>query len=360
MEKKLAQIEERYNELSLLLSDPKVVADRQAYEDLAREFGKLSRIIELHREYRGVLGRIEDDRVILGSEEDEELLSMAREEMDELSKRRDELEGTIKEAIIEPDPADHKNAIVEIRSGTGGGEASLFALDLFRMYHRFAERKGWKVEVMSSHPTEVGGFREVVFSLSAKDDRVFGLMKYENGVHRVQRVPATESSGRIHTSAASVVVLPEADDVEVKIEDDEIRVDVFRSSGPGGQSVNTTDSAVRITHIPTGLVVQCQDEKSQLKNKRKAMKVLRARLLDQQRTLRQREVGTLRRRIVGSGDRSEKVRTYNYPQGRVTDHRIKLTLHRLDEVMDGGLDDLLEALRKADLEERALSPRAGG
>ena len=359
MKEKLRHIEERYRELNELLSDPSVVANRRLYEESVREFGKVSRIMELYGEYRDVVSRMEDDRAIIQEGADDELVAIAREEIDGLSARKDELEAGILELLLEPDPDDRKDVIVEIRAGTGGSEASLFAGDLFRMYSRYADRMGWKLEVMDSHPTEVGGFKEIVFSLSSSEGGIYGVMKYESGVHRVQRVPETESSGRIHTSAASVVVMPEADEIDVQIADEEIRVDVFRSSGPGGQSVNTTDSAVRLTHIPTGIVVQCQDEKSQLKNKRKAMAVLRARLLDLKQREQRREVGSMRRKIVGSGDRSEKIRTYNYPQGRVTDHRINLTLYRLDAIMDGEMDELLESLRRADVEERMSEVGAG-
>jgi peptide chain release factor 1 len=355
MWKKLQALKSRFHEIEAELSDPGVVSNRPKFEELAREYGKLTRIMDLYERHRTVSARIEEDRSFLEGGEDEELGDIAREEIEELTDQKEKLEEEIRQMLLEPDPSDEKNIIVEIRAGTGGGEASLFAMDLFRMYSRFSDRKGWKLDVMNTHPTEVGGIREIVFGLSSGDSGIYRVMKYENGVHRVQRVPETESSGRIHTSAATVVVLPEADEIEMEIDEGDIRVDVFRSSGPGGQSVNTTDSAVRITHLPTGLVVQCQDEKSQLKNKRKALKVMRARLLDVKRREREIEVGDLRRKIVGSGDRSEKIRTYNYPQGRVTDHRIQLTLYQLDGVMDGDLDTLLESLRKADLEEQAAT-----
>ncbi len=355
MIKKLQEVEERYNEISLLLSDPKTVANRQKYEELAREFGKLSRIMELYGEYRDTISRIQDDETIIEEGEDQELVDLAREEIGELTARRDELDSRIRELLLEPDPSDDKDVIVEIRAGTGGDEASLFVTNLFRMYGRYADKMGWKMDIMNSNATEVGGFREIVFGLSCPGNGVYSLMKYENGVHRVQRVPETESSGRIHTSAATVVVLPEADEVEIEIDEEDIRVDVYRSSGPGGQSVNTTDSAVRLTHIPTGLIVQCQDEKSQLKNRKKAMKVLRARLLDLKMAEQRQEVGDMRRKIVGSGDRSEKVRTYNYPQGRVTDHRINLTLYQLEEIMNGDVNKLIDSLRKADIAERLSS-----
>jgi peptide chain release factor 1 len=358
VEKKLQEIEAKYNELSARLSDPEAMSNRQRYEEWVREFRKLSRIMELYGEYKKIVARIEEDTAVIEEEEDEELMGIAREEIEELTVQRDQLEDEIKELLLDPDPEDHKDVIIEIRAGTGGDEASLFVTDLFRMYSRYADKMNWSLELMNSHPTEIGGFKEITFGISGSGDGLYSVLKYENGVHRVQRVPDTESSGRIHTSAASVVVLPEADEVEVDIDEQEIRIDVFRSSGPGGQSVNTTDSAVRITHIPTGLVVQCQDEKSQLKNKRKALKVLRARLLDKKQSEKQREVGALRRQIVGSGDRSEKIRTYNYPQGRVTDHRIKLTLYKLNDIMDGDMGTLLDSLRKADLAERLSSIHA--
>ena len=359
MEKRLKELKKRYEELGAILSDPALASKRQRYEELAREYGKLSRLMEVYREYRQAIARIEEDQNLLEEEADPELSTIAREEIRELTRRKGDLEDRLKELLLEPDPADDRDVIVEIRSGTGGGEASLFVADLFRMYRRFADKQGWRVEVMSTHPTEVGGFREVIFGLSVAEDGIYSRLKYESGVHRVQRVPETESSGRVHTSAASVVVLPEADEVDVGINEDDIRVDVFRSSGPGGQSVNTADSAVRITHIPTGLVVQCQEERSQLKNKRKAMTVLRARLLDMRKREQQKEVGMLRKKIVGSGDRSEKIRTYNFPQSRVTDHRIHLTLYQLEEIMDGDLGTLIDALRKADLDEKATSLSSG-
>jgi peptide chain release factor 1 len=355
VKEKLQAVEARFHELNELLSEPGVMKDRQHYKELVREFDKVSRIMELYREYRGVLSRIQDDEAIIDEGEDMELVDIAREEIEDLIDRRDELEVGIRELLIDPDPDDHKDVILEIRAGTGGDEATLFVSDLFRMYSRYSDRMGWKLEVMNSHPTGLGGFKEIIFALSESENGIYSVMKYESGVHRVQRVPETESSGRIHTSAASVVVLPEADEIEVEIKEEEVRVDVYRSSGPGGQSVNTTDSAVRLTHIPTGLVVQCQDEKSQLKNKRKAMKVLRARLLDREQREQRQEVGSRRKQIVGSGDRSEKIRTYNYPQGRVTDHRINLTLYQLDTIMNGEMDTLLDSLRRADRAERVSS-----
>ncbi len=336
-----------------------MLKDRQRYKELVREFDKVSHIMELYREYRNVLSRIQDDEAIIEEGEDVELIDIAREEIEGLIDRREELEAAIQELLLDPDPDDQKDVILEIRAGTGGDEATLFVSDLFRMYSRYSDRMGWKLDVMNSHPTGLGGFKEIIFGLSSPENGVYSVMRYESGVHRVQRVPETESSGRIHTSAASVVVLPEADEVEVEIKEEDVRVDVFRSSGPGGQSVNTTDSAVRLTHIPTGVVVQCQDEKSQLKNKRKAIKVLRARLLDRKQMEQRQEVGSRRKKIVGTGDRSEKIRTYNYPQGRVTDHRIHLTLYQLDTIMDGELDRLLESLRRADLAERVSSLKSG-
>ncbi|RKY57440.1 MAG: peptide chain release factor 1, partial [Candidatus Latescibacterota bacterium] len=320
------------------------------------ERAELERTVELIKEYRSILRDIEEAEEILREGEDGDLETLAKEELKELKERKEKLEDELKLLLLPKDPEDAKDVILEVRAGTGGEEAALFAADLARMYTRYAERKGWKVEPMDSNPTELGGFKEVVFAISGED--VYRHLKYESGVHRVQRVPITESGGRIHTSAASVVVLPQAEEVEVEINPEDIRIDVFRSSGPGGQSVNTADSAVRIVHIPTGIVVQCQDERSQLQNKRKALQVLRARLLDMKRQEQEREIAERRRSSVRTGDRSVKIRTYNFPQNRVTDHRINLTLYRLEEILDGDLDELIEALWRADQEER-LAEMAG-
>jgi len=356
MLEKLKKIEDRFHELTELMARPEVASDYQRLQKLAKERAELERTVELIKEYRSILRDIEEAEEILREGEDGDLETLAKEELKELKERKEKLEDELKLLLLPKDPEDAKDVILEVRAGTGGEEAALFAADLARMYTRYAERKGWKVEPMDSNPTELGGFKEVVFAISGED--VYRHLKYESGVHRVQRVPITESGGRIHTSAASVVVLPQAEEVEVEINPEDIRIDVFRSSGPGGQSVNTADSAVRIVHIPTGIVVQCQDERSQLQNKRKALQVLRARLLDMKRQEQEREIAERRRSSVRTGDRSVKIRTYNFPQNRVTDHRINLTLYRLEEILDGDLDELIEALWRADQEER-LAEMAG-
>ena len=347
---KLETIEKKYLEIEKQLSDPEVISNPNRYRELAKEESELSDIVQVIRQYKKVLADIEGDRQVLKESEDPELREMAEAELAELRKKKEELEEELKILLIPKDPQDSRNAIVEIRAGTGGDEAGLFAGDLFRMYQRFAERNGWKLEIMNSNPQGIGGFREIIFLLSGKE--VYGKMKYEAGVHRVQRVPTTEASGRIHTSAASVAVLPEAEEIDVEINPQDIRVDVYRSSGPGGQSVNTTDSAVRITHIPTGLVVTCQDEKSQHKNKAKALKVLRARLYEKALEEEQAKLTAERRSMVSTGDRSAKIRTYNFPQNRVTDHRIGLTLYRLEEILQGDLDELIEQLKVAERTEK--------
>ena len=356
MLEKLKKIEDRFHELTELMARPEVASDYQRLQKLAKERAELERTVELIKEYRSILRDIEEAEEILREGEDGDLETLAKEELKELKEREEKLEDELKLLLLPKDPEDAKDVILEVRAGTGGEEAALFAADLARMYTRYAERKGWKVEPMDSNPTELGGFKEVVFAISGED--VYRHLKYESGVHRVQRVPITESGGRIHTSAASVVVLPQAEEVEVEINPEDLRIDVFRSSGPGGQSVNTADSAVRIVHIPTGIVVQCQDERSQLQNKRKALQVLRARLLDMKRQEQEREIAERRRSSVRTGDRSVKIRTYNFPQNRVTDHRINLTLYRLEEILDGDLDELIEALWRADQEER-LAEMAG-
>jgi peptide chain release factor 1 len=350
MQEAINKARERFEELGRLLSEEKVVTNRNLVLKYARERAGLEDLIagadELDRIERG----ISEAEEILASSDDRELTELAKAEMETLRGRKEKAELSLKELLLPRDPNDDKNTIVEIRAGTGGEEAALFAADLFRMYSKYAERRGWKVETLGSSPTGVGGYKEVVFLVDGKG--AYSKLKYESGVHRVQRVPQTESSGRIHTSAVTVAILPEADEVDVAISPDEIRVDVFRSSGPGGQSVNTTDSAVRVTHIPTGLVVQCQDEKSQHKNRAKALKVLRSRLMDKAVQEQEQERANNRRQQVGTGDRSEKIRTYNFPQTRVTDHRIGLTVHRLDGILDGDLDDVVDALAAHDTEIR--------
>lgn len=335
----LEQVIKRYDELSTLLSDPAVMADNKRYRGLAKEHSDIAPIARKAEEITELRKKISEDEEIIGGS-DEELKELAEEELEELNGTLKPLEDEIRELLLPKDPDDNKRAVLEIRAGTGGDEAAIFAADLYRMYARYLEREGIKIEVLSSSPTNMGGFKEVIFSVMS--DGSYGDLKFESGVHRVQRVPATETSGRIHTSAASVAVLPEADEVDVEIKQNEIKVDVFRSSGPGGQSVNTTDSAVRITHLPTGLVVSCQDEKSQHKNKAKALKVLRSRLQELMKEEQNSEIAAERRLMVGSGDRSAKVRTYNFPQNRVTDHRINLTLYSLSEIMDGDLNELIE------------------
>ena len=343
---KLGEKERRFDEISEELADPEIARNPSQYQRLARELGELREVVDLAGSYRGCLEQRADAVQIIADAEDAELVELASEELRELEGEIGQLEAAIQLLLIPTDPNAGRNAIVEIRAGTGGDEAGLFASDLFRMYHRFAERNSWKIEPLSSSTNPSGGFKEVVFMVSGAS--AYGKLKFESGVHRVQRVPKTEASGRIHTSAASVAVLPEADDIDVEISPEEIEVDVYRSSGPGGQSVNTTDSAVRITHKPTGMVVSCQDEKSQLKNKNKAMKVLRARLLDQRREEQEAELSRERRQQIGSGDRSAKIRTYNFPQGRVTDHRIGLSIYRLDGVLDGELNEFVGKLAEAE------------
>ncbi len=338
---KLEGLAARKEKLEGLLSDPAVIADQARFRDVAREHAQVSRLAELYADYRKLEADIAGNRELL-QEDDEELAELARQELTELEQRKEALEREIRLQLLPKDPNDEKNILLEIRAGTGGDEAALFAADLFRMYSRYAERHGWKVEIMSSNPIGIGGFKEIIALVSG--ERVYSRLKYESGVHRVQRVPETEAQGRIHTSAVTVAVIPEAEEVEVEIDPNEIRIDVFRASGPGGQSVNTTDSAIRITHLPTGLVVSCQDEKSQHKNKAKALKVLRARLLDLKEREQHEKIASERRAQVGSGDRSERIRTYNFPQGRVSDHRINLTLYKLEDILLGNLDEIIEPL----------------
>lgn len=346
----LDKIVEKSKQLADDLADPKVIADHRRFSRLSRRHKDLTEIMAVGENYRKLVRRIEEARQICRESDDTELAEMAVTDLEEAEEELEKVTHQLKVMLTPKDPNDTRNVIVEIRAGTGGEEAGLFTSDLFRMYSKYADEQGFKLDVLSSHPTGVGGFKEIIFSVSGGD--VYSLLKFESGVHRVQRVPQTESSGRIHTSAASVAVLPEADEVDLQIDPNELRVDVFRSSGPGGQSVNTTDSAVRITHVPTGIVVSCQDEKSQLKNKNKAMKVLRARLLDKAQSEQQEKIASARKSMVGSGDRSAKIRTYNFPQGRVTDHRIGLTLYRLDEILAGELGELIEPLRAQEQEEK--------
>ncbi len=342
MFQRIKDIENRYGELERLLSDPAVIANRAEYQKLSKEHADLTPLIETFRDYEKT-GRQLDEAQQMLREGDEELRELAKEEIPTLKARVEELEKRLTILLLPKDPNDEKNVILEIRAGTGGDEAGLFAADLFRMYARFAEMSGWRVEALSSSAASgMGGFKEVIALIEGRG--AYSRLKYESGVHRVQRVPVTEAQGRIHTSAVTVAVLPEAEEVEVQIDPNDIRVDVFRSGGHGGQSVNTTDSAVRVTHIPTGLVVSCQDEKSQIKNKAKALKVLRARLLDKMQAESDAQMSEARRKQVGSGDRSERIRTYNFPQGRVTDHRIGLTLYNLQAILDGDLQPVIDAL----------------
>jgi len=346
---KLRQIEERSEELARALADPALYGQTSEYARLRKEHAETIEVVERFREYRNVLQRLNDTRLLLG-DGDRELAELAQAELAELTARQTELEGALKRLVLPRDPNDDKNVFVEIRAGAGGDEAGLFAADLMRMYTKYAERQRWKVEVMDANSTGVGGVKEVILFLQGRG--AWSRLKYERGVHRVQRVPATESSGRIHTSTVTVAVLPEAEDVDVRVDERDVRVDVYRSSGPGGQGVNTTDSAVRLTHIPTGLVVTCQDERSQIKNRAKAMRVLKARLLERAQDEQQAAIAADRKSQVGTGERSERIRTYNFPQTRVTDHRIGLTLHRLPAVLEGDLDELIDGLSAAEQAER--------
>jgi peptide chain release factor 1 len=338
---KLTEVEKRYQEIEDALGHPEVVSNPKEYAKLGKERSSLENLVTCFREWRKVGNEIESSQLLL-EDSDPAVRELAQEELVDLQEKYTRLEAELHQLLIPKDPLDEKNVLLEIRAGTGGEEASLFAADLYRMYTRYAENHGWRVEVMSSNPTGLGGFKEIISMIEGKG--AYSRLKFEGGVHRVQRVPETEASGRIHTSAVTVAVLPEADEVDVDIDEKELRIDVFRSSGPGGQSVNTTDSAVRVTHIPTGLVVSCQDEKSQHKNKAKALKILRARLLERAREQQQAVITASRRSMVGSGDRSERIRTYNFPQSRLTDHRINLTLYALDRVLDGDLDSVVDAL----------------
>ncbi len=347
---KLAEVEQRYEELTVRLQDPVVYGDPERLRKVSRERKGLEEIVRTFREYRKVGQDMAGNQELL-RDGDRELAALASEELPGLAERKAELQRRLKVLLLPVDPLDAKNILIEIRAGTGGEEAALFASDLFRMYSRFAERRGWKIELMSESLASAGGFKEVVALLSG--EQVYSTMKYEGGVHRVQRVPTTESQGRIHTSTVTVAVLPEADEVDVSLDEKDLEIDRYRSSGPGGQGVNTTDSAVRVTHIPTGIKVQCQDERSQIKNKARAMKILRARLYEKMLADQQAERSGQRRSMVGAGERAEKIRTYNYPQNRISDHRIGLTLRKLDRIIDGDLEEMIDAL-KAHFQAEAL------
>ncbi|MFD3158266.1 peptide chain release factor 1 [Haloimpatiens sp. FM7330] len=342
MLEKLDFIENKYDELSIKISDPTVMANQKEWQKLCKEHADLEIIVTKYKHYKEVLDTIQTDKEMIQEENDKELREMLQEEIKECEEEKLNLEEELRVALLPKDPNDDKNVFVEIRGGAGGDEAALFAANLLRMYTRYAEKQRWKVELMSSNETDIGGFKEVVFMIKGKG--AYSRLKYESGVHRVQRVPDTESSGRIHTSTATVAVLPEVDDVDVQISANDVRIDVFRASGHGGQCVNTTDSAVRLTHLPTGIVVSCQDEKSQLKNKEKAMKVLKARLYEKAQAERSAKISENRKSQVGTGDRSERIRTYNYPQGRITDHRIGLTLYKLENFLNGDIDEVIDAL----------------
>ncbi len=341
MLEKLKTIEEKYEELNRLLMSPEVLSNPQQYQKYSKEQSELRPLVEKINQYKGLLSNLEEAEEILRGG-DGELKELAQAELDELKQRKPGVEEELKVMLLPRDPRDEKSVILEIRAGTGGEEAALFASNLFRMYSKYAEQKRWKVEVIDSNPTGLGGLKEIVAAIEGKG--AYSRLKYESGVHRVQRVPVTEASGRIHTSAATVAVLPEAEDVDIKIEEKDLRIDTFCSSGPGGQGVNTTYSAVRIVHIPTGMIVQCQDERSQIKNKDKAMKVLRSRLYELEMERQEKERAMARKTQVGTGDRSERIRTYNFPQNRVTDHRIGFSLHKLEQVLEGNIDEIIDAL----------------
>jgi len=353
MFEKLENIVKRYDEISQLLSEPNVVNDRKKYASLAKEQSDIQEIVDTYQSYKAVKQSLEETRELIDETDDHELRELAEAEQEELEQKQKALTTRLKVLLIPKDPNDSRDIIMEIRAGTGGDEAGLFVGDLFRMYQRYIEAKNWKIEILNLNPQGVGGFKEIIFAVSGKD--VYGKLKYESGVHRVQRVPITETSGRIHTSAASVAVLPEPEEVEIAINPHDLKIDVYRSSGPGGQSVNTTDSAVRVTHIPTGMVVTCQDEKSQHKNKAKALTVLRARLYEKRLEEEAAKITATRRSMVSTGDRSAKIRTFNFPQNRVTDHRINLTLYKLEQILEGALDEFIDQLAMADRAEKLKS-----
>ena len=353
MIEKLQTLEDKYEELNHKMAEPEILANPTELNKIAKQQSELEDIVMAFRQYKRVTQELADSKAMLEDKLDAEMEEMVKLEINDLTEQSQRLEDELTVLLLPKDPNDNKNVIMEIRAGTGGDEAGLFAADLYRMYTRYAETQGWRVEVMNSNYTDVGGYKEVTFMIEGKG--AYSRLKFEGGVHRVQRVPATEASGRIHTSAATVAVLPEAEEVEVEINMNDLRIDVFCSSGPGGQSVNTTQSAVRVTHLPTGLVVSCQDEKSQQMNKEKAIKVLRSRLLEKYQSEQHGELDAQRRGMIGSGDRSERIRTYNYPQGRVSDHRINLTLHKLDQIMNGDLTELIDALVTTDQAERLKS-----
>ena len=349
MNERLTSMMKRYEELSLLIQDTNLTKDQKRYRDVMREYSQLGEIAAARSEIESLSKQLEDARTIAREEKDPEMRELAREELRGLEDRLKNSEEKLKLLLVPKDPLDEKNIIMEIRAGTGGDEAALFAADMYRLYSRFAETKGWKFEIMNSSETELGGIKEIVFSISGSN--VYENLRYESGAHRVQRVPTTETSGRIHTSAVTVAVLPEADETEVDIKQEDLRIDVMRAGGPGGQSVNTTDSAVRITHLPSGLTVHCQDEKSQIKNKAKAMRILRSRIYEMEEAKAQAERAEARKTQVGSGDRSERIRTYNFPDNRVTDHRIGLTLYKLDRIMEGEAAEIFDALKLSAREE---------
>lgn len=361
LEDRLTAVEIRYEELNSLMADPQVATDPELLRRYSQEVAELEELVQLYRRYRRINAQLEQARALLDDSPDEEIAILAHEEIERLTNEEGTIVDRLRRLLLPRDPNDEKDVIIEIRAGTGGEEAALFAADLYRMYSRYAERRHWRTEILSSHPTGIGGFKEIIFEVQGRG--AYSWLKYESGVHRVQRVPETEASGRIHTSTATVAVLPEMEEVEVQINPDDLRIDVFRSQGAGGQSVNTTDSAIRITHLPTGIVVTCQDERSQLQNKLRALAILRARLyeMEQQRLIA--EQGAARRSQIGTGERSEKIRTYNFPQNRVTDHRIGFTSYRLQEILDGDLDELFEALILADqaakLEQIAAEQKFG-